>query len=171
VRWPWTDNSIPAPGKFVEFLNFGNFYNEYSVRRDKPYLVAETGSTFHVEQPPGPGELAIKQAWWRQFITNSTFLDLYPKVKLISLFEFAKHEELTYRDWRITNKTEILSAFRNDFGLVASRYLLGNGTNPNWDKVPTVQGSNPGEVYGSRATRAASFIYPLIAFISLIVCI
>lgn len=123
AQWPWEDNVLPVPGKFEEFLNTGDFYQDYAVAKDKPFMVAETSSTFHVEQSVGPGELAIKQAWWQQFITNGTFLDAHPNIKLICLFEFQKVEETTLRDWRFTTKSRILDAFKEDYEAVKDRYI------------------------------------------------
>jgi hypothetical protein len=94
----------------------------------KPFIITETGSTFHLAingengEPPrrpsaGAGRLAIKQAWWRQFL-NATFLSRHPKLKAISTFEFVKNEETTWRDF--TNMgdtgTGINSPFGNDAG-------------------------------------------------------
>ncbi|KAI8923818.1 glycoside hydrolase superfamily [Entophlyctis helioformis] len=137
--YPWQDNTIAPLGKFESFLNVGNFYQTYSVAKNKPLMIAETAAAFHVNSPTGPGvgELATKQPWWRQYITNATFLDAYPKVKLISLFEFRKFEEVNTlgqpddRDFRITNNTEILNAFKQDFAAVRSRYIESGPLRPN----------------------------------------
>ena len=72
----------------------------------KPFIVTETGATFHLALtvpslapvPEGPGRASIKRVWWREFL-NSTFLELYPKLKAVSTFEFIKFEEETWRDF------------------------------------------------------------------------
>lgn len=95
TKFPWSDNIFAEPGKFELYINGGDFYNQFSVVKGKPMMIAETAASFFVNTPLGigVGELVTKQSWWRQYITNSTFLDLYPKIKLICLFEFAKFEE------------------------------------------------------------------------------
>jgi hypothetical protein len=146
-QWPWLDNVLPRPGQFVEFMNSGRFYDIYAIQRNKPLMIAESGATFHIDRPVGDGELPIKQAWWRQYITNATFLRTYPKVKLISLFEFQKIEELTLRDFRMANRT--LAAFRQDLEGVRDFYLFGNYTTSNATTTTTVMGSVPQPTIGS----------------------
>ena len=101
----------------------------------KPFIVTETGSTFHlsikilnenrtIPAPEGQGRLEIKQTWWRQYL-NSTFLSSFPKIKAICTFEFIKFEETTWRDF--TNmgdtRTGINSPFGNDGGSQAGPVL------------------------------------------------
>jgi beta-mannanase len=93
--YPWQDNAVAEAGKFEGILNANNFYQTYAVSKGKPVMIAETGAAFHVNTPSGDGagELAVKQSWWTQYITNATFIAAYPKVKLMCLFEFRKVEE------------------------------------------------------------------------------
>lgn len=93
--YPWSDNIIAPPGRAASIIDYGGYYQTYAVKKNKPFFISETGAAFHVNTPlgPGVGELATKQSWWRQLITNNTFLDQYPKIKAICLFEFAKFEE------------------------------------------------------------------------------
>lgn len=135
-EYPWETNDIPDPGKFEAILTRqGNFYRMFSgdgvggqptslTKGSKPFFVSETGSTFHLyvhngTAPPeqGAGRVAIKQAWWRQYL-NASFLAAYPKVKAIGTFEFIKYEETSFRDF--TNmgdaRTGINSPFGNDGG-------------------------------------------------------
>ncbi len=97
-------------------------------------MVSETNAAYHVNSPfgQGVGQLATQQSWWRQFITNATFLSSHPEVKAICLFEFMKYEETfadgtpSLRDFRISNDTEIRNAFLRDFEAVKSFYVAGN---------------------------------------------
>jgi hypothetical protein len=95
IRWPWVNNELPGANVFETILNEGDFYNTYSTIRQKPFMLAETAASFHVDSPtgPGPGHLVIAQAFWRQYLTNRQTLNKYPKLKLVSLFEFQKVEE------------------------------------------------------------------------------
>ncbi len=92
--YPWSDNIIAPPGKFESILNDNDFYNAYAVVKNKPFMISETAATFHLTTPfVGASDLDTKQSWWKQFITNASFLQSYPKVKSICIFEFRKFEE------------------------------------------------------------------------------
>ncbi|KAJ3049527.1 hypothetical protein HK097_009488 [Rhizophlyctis rosea] len=140
--WPWEKNELPVPTSFVEQLTGTppnarsiNFYDVYASRNNKPMMLVETNAAFHeyllqgrAAVDPGPGELAIKQAFWKQYMTSPSFLSTYNKIKAICLFEFQKDEETTHRDFQITNDSIILAAFKKDFEVqdVYSKYIFGN---------------------------------------------
>ncbi|KAI8901483.1 hypothetical protein BC833DRAFT_122922 [Globomyces pollinis-pini] len=131
TKWPWIDNVLPIPDQFHTFFtNRSDFYTDYAVKLNKPMMIAETAAAFHTNSTisVGPGELAIKQAWWRQFLTNATYLNLYPKIKLYSIFEIVKHEGVTHRDFAITLKPNILQAFKTDFQQVEGFFVEANST-------------------------------------------
>lgn len=104
VTFPWIDNVLPPPSQFSDIINgangYGgsNFYDTYSAKGDKPFFVAESGASFHLNflanqsaiLSPGPGEVSIKQSFWRQYLTNAQLPSQFPKIKAISLFEFVK---------------------------------------------------------------------------------
>ncbi|KAJ3037647.1 hypothetical protein HDV00_001452 [Rhizophlyctis rosea] len=121
--WPWEQNVLPVPGQIEGMIMGLNQWGTYSMYKmfcmdgsgggvkpavskgGKPFMITETGGTYHMyitgqtgPAPDGVGRVAIKQAWWRQFL-NKTFLNAYPKVKAISTFEFQKYEETTLRDF------------------------------------------------------------------------
>ena len=172
-EYPWEQNVLPLPGKF-ESIMVGDlaynatfhFYEMFSgsgqggapvsaSRGGKPFIVTETGATYHLAKldgrywyslDPGPGRTAIKKAWWSQYL-NSTFLDLYPKLKAISTFEFTKFEETTWRDFTNMGDTgtginspfgndsgymngPVLNALREDLDLVSSRIQWSTVTPP-----------------------------------------
>lgn len=137
LRYPWEHNIIPYAGKFEEIINYANFYQNYSVQRNKPFAIAETAGTWFPFTPlgPGDGEVPIKQAWWRQFMTNTTFLRTYPNVKLMAMFEFLKVEETfsngqdSLRDFRVTVNDSVRTAFLQDFEQVKDWYIFANLTN------------------------------------------
>ena len=194
--FPWQDNVEAPPGTFNRLLNDGNFYQQYAVVKNKPYMLAETAASFHTNTPTGPGvgDLAVKRAFWRQYITNATFLQTHPQLKMISLFEFFKAEEkLTngeddLRDFRVSNVTSIREAFLEDFAGVAKYYLTANyakpgeviTTSPNGsvfpnlrtpvvvvdDKLPT--GNNNQAIKTSSATTIGSFFSGILSLLFLV---
>jgi len=105
---------------------------------------SEISAAFHLSLLPagtpiaaGAGEVAVKQAWWRQSITNATFFQAYPKVKGFCLFEYLKPEESTERDFRFTwpdgsaangSVVGTLNEFVEDLQLVTSMYAWANVT-------------------------------------------
>ncbi|KAJ3023828.1 hypothetical protein HKX48_000516 [Thoreauomyces humboldtii] len=154
-------------------LGYYNFYSMFSgdgsggnvtapvSQGGKPFFISETAATYHdgylnatqvigQETPinPGPGIVAIKQAWWQQ-IFNATVFSTYPKMKGVCFFEFRKQEETTLRDFRalgnpdpatFTNATDpenqVLAAFKAD--------MLSMQSNVQWATVQTLsaQGGN-----------------------------
>ena len=122
---PYYENTLPYLGEFEANINAYDLYQRYGPGKNKPFLIAETGAAFHPREPVGPGELPIKQAWWRQTITNSTFLDTYSQIKLICMFEFIKIEgdnNNDLRDFRVSFNPDVASAFIQDFAAVKNRY-------------------------------------------------
>ena len=167
--WPWEDNVVAPEGKFESILNQADMYQAYSVRRNKPFMITETAATFHTNTPlgPGVGELATKQSWWRQYITNPTFLRNYPQVKFICLFEFQKYEDTfsngveDLRDFRITWSTPIRNAFLEDFNAAKSFYLFGNGsdTNTSISRTGSIQATPTPTISGHQDTKSLSVYF------------
>lgn len=129
--WPWKDNEVPNANIFQSNVTTAGFYQTYCASKGKPMMIAETNAAYHVNSPSGSGELAIKQAFWKQYITNPSFLNSFPKIKLICLFEFSKTEDVLpngqpdLRDFRITNNSNIKNAFLSDFsGISVSLTIL-----------------------------------------------
>jgi hypothetical protein len=138
VTWPWEHNQ-PVPSETFDSIMNGygkyvNLYTEYSIQREKPMFITESGASFHMEIvdsdgknvstiDPGIGEVTIKQQFWSQYITNKTYLDAHPKIKAICLFEFSKVEETTLRDFRVSKDGAVLDAFKADLATVDSRYV------------------------------------------------
>ncbi|KAJ3130123.1 hypothetical protein HK098_006182 [Nowakowskiella sp. JEL0407] len=151
VQFPWITNELPPANRYHDILSGiytgpgfpptatpYDFYEEFCLLRNKPFFGSEIGAAFHlslisdptVRLSEGAGELAIKQTWWRQSLTNSTFLGLYPKIKGFSLFEFVKAEEETLRDFRMTAASGTLNEFKADLAQVADIYIWANSTSP-----------------------------------------
>ncbi|KAL2916820.1 hypothetical protein HK105_203599 [Polyrhizophydium stewartii] len=168
-QYPWEDNVIPPAGTFEKLINVNGFYQNFAVAKNKPMLIAETAAAFHTNTPKGngDGEFAVKQAFWRQYLTNATFLDQYERIKLISLFEFKKYEEKLsngqddLRDFRITNNSQILTAFMQDFAAVKSRYIEAVPLTPSATLAPPVptrtgKDSSPTGTAGKNGASAAT---------------
>ncbi|KAI8906358.1 glycoside hydrolase superfamily [Gorgonomyces haynaldii] len=158
---PWLVNVLPTATAFDDIIvgknaNGYNFYDMFSTKKNKPFMISETGTALHeyilasnAAVAPGPGELTMKQAFWRQYITNpASMVSKYPRIKALCLFEWRKPEEQTMRDFRITNKTEILNAFLQDFNPVKSSYLLAGNAG-----VPI-----PGTDNGKPQTKSAAYL-------------
>jgi hypothetical protein len=138
-------------------------YNTYAVKRNKPFSISETGSAYHPEVSSGPSELDIKRVWWRQTITDADLLNRYPQLKMFCLFEFQKYEGANgadLRDFRISSKPEILSAFIRDFENVKDRYVFGNYTAPpaGWFVTPDGLFMEPTETSTTQTTPLATQI-------------
>jgi hypothetical protein len=156
-----------------------NFYQDYAVAKNKPYMVSETAATFHENSPfgAGVGELETKRSWWRQFITNATFLGSHPNLKLICLFEFQKFEETfadgtpSLRDFRVTNQTEILDAFKTDFnGPSRTFYLFGNVTAPVDASNTTIRtGTSPSPEPKKKKSGASAASWTASLFVTLLI--
>ncbi|GAA4696339.1 hypothetical protein GCM10023226_38470 [Nocardioides nanhaiensis] len=117
------DNTLPEPGELEarldETLGYGDdaprssFYERFAERRDLPMLV-ETGALFNTEADAGPGELAIKQAWWRQVFAA---VEERPAIRAISWLELTRSEAEADDDlvrWSVTEPDGVADAFRAD---------------------------------------------------------
>lgn len=92
VEYPWIENELPeSPTKFRDGLigRIGtphSFYRMFAEKYNIPMAIMETGSAYFLESPPGPGRMAMSQAWWRQVYDRETFKQL-PLLRLIEWFE------------------------------------------------------------------------------------
>ncbi|KAI9339534.1 glycoside hydrolase superfamily [Zopfochytrium polystomum] len=168
--YPQTKNTL-APNGFVETMVQGGqegpnpnfpFYTMFAAKYNKPMLMGEGGAAFQLYYTPsggsqqtlspGVGRLALQQSFWRTYLTNTTFLDKYPKFKLFDLFEHIKTEDSgVTRDYRISNDSATLAAFKSDLAAVQSRYVWGGPFQFGVD--PTATGSGSG---GSGTTPTGS---------------
>lgn len=162
---PFKENKIPIVGDFEKRLNAQNFYNTYSKLKNLPFSISESAAAFHPLNPDfGPGELVIKQAWWRQTITNASFFQAYPLIKIVSLFEFKKVEhdgEISndLRDFRVSTDSIIRNQFLKDFFPVLDLFLNGNLTLTN----PTILAVNPPTQIGSASIMTSFyFVFALV---------
>lgn len=135
-----------------------NWYDTYCAQKpSKACLIAESGAAYHPNINTGTAsQLQIQQAWWQDCITNTTFMDLFPRLKLHMHFEYEKMEAdigaPDMRDYRLTNVSEILTAYQNDLNTVQDRYHWAQY------RVPTqpIQTTGP----GVSAPKTASLAVP-----------
>ena len=167
-EYPWIDNAVPRPGLFEDLLtganslSRANFYANYSASKGKPCMIAETGAVVHtlMDGTPtqGPDPLAIKSAWWRQFLTNTTFLNLYPLLKMFTLHEYVSLgsglESGLLLDYSVTNISTVRESFLQDLSNVSSAYLFSNS----WEhRVTFVREPNPPETSTAPKTLIPSW--------------
>lgn len=124
---PWGENEMPEDGKFVAHLTgtysgangdetgVPDFYSDYAEARAKPLAIVETAALFNTTEG-GAGELAMKQAWWRQVFAHTVF-EQFPRLRMINWFEWDKAESEIGGDrinWGVTRDATILEAFATD---------------------------------------------------------
>lgn len=116
-------DTLPRPGELEarldETLGYGtdaartSFYERFAAGEDRP-MVVETGALFNTETDPGPGEVAIKQAWWRQVFDAAADR---PWIRAISWLELTRTEAEADGDlirWSVTTPGNVAEAFRAD---------------------------------------------------------
>lgn len=125
--YPWGENELPEENKFITQLT-GNynglngddsalpdFYEIFYQGHNKPIAIPETAALYNTTRP-GPDELAIKQAWWRQ-VLNAELLSAYPGIQMINWFEWIKPESEIggeVIDWRALGSPVVAESFKAD---------------------------------------------------------
>ncbi|WP_197038169.1 MULTISPECIES: glycosyl hydrolase [Actinomycetes] len=124
ARYPWGENELPEPNKFVDQLTgnyvgangddsaLPNFYDVYGRQHGKPVAIPETAALYNPAIATGPDELAIKQAWWSQVLDEANH-NRFPQLKMLNWFEWNKYEpEVTANvDWTATTNPTVREAF------------------------------------------------------------
>jgi hypothetical protein len=136
-------------------------------------------SKFEGPLDPGPGALAVHQAYWKTFLSNPAFYQKYPRFKMISksndffykfipnfipadLFEYAKGEEeaqdVITRDFSITKEPAIWNAFVTDMKAAATfdRIIFAKTVAPTTSFSPPTSGSNSTASVGNTSTSDKS---------------
>jgi hypothetical protein len=121
--YPWGENEVPEPGKFVDLLRgrydgsngderaVPDFYAEYGARMRLPVAITETAALY-LPGRGGASEVAVKRAWWNQVFARNHPRTL-PWLKLINWFEWRKHEPEVGAtvDWTVTRDKHVRRAF------------------------------------------------------------
>lgn len=123
---PWGENEMPEESKLAAQLTgtydgaagdetaAPDFYQTYGVEHGKPVAIPETAALV-VPRGDAAGELAIKQAWWRQVFSDET-AERFPNLRMINWFEWEKFEPEVEEEvtWSVLRDQETRRAFRAD---------------------------------------------------------
>jgi hypothetical protein len=121
-KHPWGENEVPEPGAFVARLTgeydgdngdetaVPDFYAAYVVGHDKPLAITETAA-FYDPAGPGPSEVDVKSAWWKQ-VFSTDVRERFPRLRMINWFEWRKQEPEVDAviDWRISAQPALLAS-------------------------------------------------------------
>lgn len=133
-EWPRILNTAPPPdhvGPTIRGVSQANidqgqapydFHGMFAVKYSKPMALGESGVSFYKSMAnggtavsPGPGELTIKRAWWRQTFNNTLHKSL-PRLKGIVHFDVRKDDGRGAVDYMITDGP-VLPEFKKDLEL------------------------------------------------------
>lgn len=113
LAYPWGENELAPPGRFAAQITgretgahddevaVPDFYATYAEGHDKPMAIIETAALYD-PAGEGPGEEAIKRAWFEQVFSDAT-RQAFPRIGMINWFEWQKAEPEVDAviDWRI----------------------------------------------------------------------
>lgn len=153
---PFGTNTLPDPDEYALRLsedweyatpqNRRSFYERFAADQRKPMLV-QTSALFNPSSPDGPGETAIKQAWWRQVFAADPS---YPWIRAISWLELNRREDEVGGDrvdWDATRPQSLADRLRDD--LRTGELTLGPVTrvlDQATNSAATAQGRQPDDV-------------------------
>jgi hypothetical protein len=124
--YPWGEDEVPEPDKFVDQLTGSyvgaagdesavpDFAADYAQARGKPLAVPETAA-FVTAGADAATEVAIKQAWWRQILSEDV-RERVPTLRLVDWFDWDKYEVEVGGDvrWSLSGDPDVAAAFRAD---------------------------------------------------------
>ncbi|KAJ3178520.1 hypothetical protein HK101_010129 [Irineochytrium annulatum] len=141
--------NVPAPGSFFSDMITGsnprvagtthgpevyNFYATYAAGKGKPFAAGETGAAFDVNSDSAIGQTSFQRAYWGSFLTNQAFLDTFPLLKCVNIFD-----DNLVRDFRLTYDPLVRAQFLADLAPVENRILWAQplavavgSVSPNW---------------------------------------
>lgn len=114
-----------------------DWYAEYcEAKPTKACMLSEAGAAWHsnpnLVATADNTQVELQRAWWNDGPLNQTFLAEHPRLRAYFQFEYDKFENdggiVDERDYRITNNTAVLSAFRADMSAVSTAYVWANAT-------------------------------------------
>ena len=131
VTYPWLENEMPPPNSFASTLRgagheppIPDFYARYCADaiHHKPLAIPETAALFNPQQPPGPGEFPLKQAWWRQVFNAS---EANTNDANIAVDFSMKHQDGRLNFCCLTSRRTCVDNFRSASDKGASEELIG----------------------------------------------
>ena len=119
LEYPWGENELAPGGRFAAQLTGSptgahgdevpvpDFYATYADGHDKPLAIIETAALYD-PAGEGPGESAIKRAWFEQVFSAET-RGAFPRIGMINWFEWRKDEPEVddVIDWRMAGDAEL----------------------------------------------------------------
>ena len=125
-------------------------------------MFSEAGAAWHAnasEVAAGPDtQVELQRGWWSDVILNATFWQAHPRMKAYYQFAWEKFENdggiIDERDYRLSNASDVLSAFLADWEPVKDLFVYGNSTLQAGQAVNTSLGLNTpsGTIVTSTAT-------------------
>ncbi|ORZ39536.1 glycoside hydrolase superfamily [Catenaria anguillulae PL171] len=114
--WDQRTNALPPADMATTRLTRPFDILKFARDQGLPFVVSETGGVFYSDAKvaAGPGEVALKQAWWRMLMA-------IPDVAMVVYFDFIKREDGVTVNSALTNVTAVIDAFKTDS---ASRPLV-----------------------------------------------
>ncbi|PLW41636.1 hypothetical protein PCASD_05401 [Puccinia coronata f. sp. avenae] len=134
--------NVPQPGGYCASVMNGtsptstfNWYDMYCNKPGKACMIAESGAAFHVAAANAQASTAksivdLQRAWWQDCITSPSLVQTFPRLKLHMHFEHEKSESdggvSDLRDYRLSNDTATLEAFKQDFSAVSASFVVSS---------------------------------------------
>ena len=99
-------------------------------------MFSEAGAAWHAnasEVAAGPDtQVELQRGWWSDLILNTTFWNAHPRMKAYFQFAWEKDENdggiVDERDYRLSNASDVLSAFLADWKPVQDIFVYANST-------------------------------------------
>jgi hypothetical protein len=123
TKYPWGENELPEPGKFLAQLT-GEYVGTNGDERalpdfhamarlhSKPLAITETAA-FYSPTLAGSVEDEIKRLWWQQSL-NEALPSLLPQIRMINWFEWSKYETEVEAivNWGVSKDAKLAGEFK-----------------------------------------------------------
>lgn len=134
------NTNVPQPSGYCASVMNGtsptspfNWYELFCNKPGKACMITESGAAFHVSALTNQASTArsivdLQRVWWQDCITSPSLFQMFPRLKLIMHFEHEKLEmdggRPDLRDYRLTNDTDTLNAFKADLAAVLPGFVV-----------------------------------------------
>jgi hypothetical protein len=156
-------NSVPIDGELNADLDGPGdlgFYQRFAEAGQKPMML-ETAAFFS-PGAGGPGELEIKQAWWRQVLAATTESQ-HPLLNVVMWRDSSSSRAVVGEvviDWSLTGSADVAAAFRSD--VTDGPLVFGPLYTP-------FQSSTAAQSAGGTVSDATAWIVVIVAFLAAII--